>query len=292
VTGLLARRLARAAAAPLVFTHHTRFADYGHYLGPLAGPGAALADAYLARFWTACAAVIAPSTDLAVEIRARMQAPTHDRVHVIPTGVDVAAIGALPGLDPRPAAGWPADAIVAATLGRLAPEKSPMTILEAVARAADRVPLLRLDVVGGGPSEGELRERASRPDLAGRVYFTGRLPRTDALARLAGADLFAFASRTETQGLVLAEALAAGLPAVAVDGPGVRDSVRDGIDGTVVPAAPAESRAGRLADALVELALDASRRAEMAARARGDAARFAVEGRVAETEAVYRSLLG
>jgi glycosyltransferase involved in cell wall biosynthesis len=294
VTGLLARRLARAAAAPLVFTHHTRFADYGHYLGPLAGPGAALADAYLARFWTACAAVIAPSTDLAVEIRARMQAPTplHDRVHVIPTGVDVAAIGALPGLDPRPAAGWPADAIVVATLGRLAPEKSPMTILEAVARAADRVPLLRLDVIGGGPSEGDLRERASRPDLAGRVYFTGGLPRTDALARLAGADLFAFASRTETQGLVLAEALAAGLPAVAVDGPGVRDSVRDGIDGTVVPAAPAESRAGRLADALVELALDASRRAEMAAHARGDAARFAVEGRVAETEAVYRSLLG
>ena len=294
VTGLLARRLARAAAAPLVFTHHTRFADYGHYLGPLAGPGAALADAYLARFWTACAAVIAPSTDLAVEIRARLQAPTpmHDRVHVIPTGVDVAAIGALPGLDPRPAAGWPADAIVVATLGRLAPEKSPMTILEAVARAADRVPLLRLDVIGGGPSEGDLRERASRPDLAGRVSFTGGLPRTDALARLAGADLFAFASRTETQGLVLAEALAAGLPAVAVDGPGVRDSVRDGIDGTVVPAAPAESRAGRLADALVELVLDASRRAEMAARARGDATRFAVEGRVAETEAVYRSLLG
>jgi 1,2-diacylglycerol 3-alpha-glucosyltransferase len=291
VTGLLARRLARGAGAPLVFTHHARFADYGHYLGPLAGPGAALADAYLARFWTACSAVIAPSTDLAAEISARIRAPGRDRVHVIPTGIDVAAIGALPGVDPRPPAGWDADAIVVATLGRLAPEKSPMVILEAVAVAAVRVPALRLFVIGGGPSERELRERASRPDLAGRVHFTGGLPRTDALARLAGADLFVFASRTETQGIVLAEALAAGLTAVAVDGPGVRDSVRDGLDGIVVAAAPAESRAGRLADAIVELALDEPRRVEMAARARDDAARFAVEGRVAETEAVYRSLL-
>ena len=59
----------------------------------------------------------------------------------------------------------------------------------------------------------------------------------------AASDLFAFASRTETQGLVLAEALAAGLPAVAVEGPGVADSVRDGVDGRIVPAEPAATRA-------------------------------------------------
>src|SRR5918994_1176675 len=47
VPGLLARRLARAARAPLVFTHHTRFSHYGHYLGSLSRPGAALTDAYL-----------------------------------------------------------------------------------------------------------------------------------------------------------------------------------------------------------------------------------------------------
>jgi len=165
-----------------------------------------------------------------------------------------------------------------------------MTILEAMAVAAGRVPALRLLVIGGGPSEPELLERAARPDLAGSVQFTGGLPRTEALARLAGADLFVFASRTETQGLVLAEALAAGLPALAVDGPGVRDSVRDGVDGVVVPAAPAARRSERLADAIADLAFDPTRRAEMAGRAGGDAARFAVEGRVAETEAVYRSL--
>ena len=65
VTGLLARRLARSVRAPLVFTHHTRFADYAHYLGPLAVPGSRLTDAYLRGFWRSCAAIVAPSEDLA-----------------------------------------------------------------------------------------------------------------------------------------------------------------------------------------------------------------------------------
>jgi 1,2-diacylglycerol 3-alpha-glucosyltransferase len=286
VTGLMARRLAHAAGAPLVFTHHTRFADYGHYLGPLAGPGAAVTDAYLRAFWGSCAAIVAPSTDLAAEIRDRLGDERASRVRVIPTGVDVAGIRLLVPRDPRSAAGWPPEAIVVASLGRLAPEKSPMDVLEAVALAG-----LYLLVIGGGPSEGDLRARAGRPDLAGRVVFTGALPRPEALAAVAGADLFAFASRTETQGLVLAEALASGLPAVAVDGPGVRDSLRDGVDGMVVAAEPADGRATRLAAALAALAGDPDRRAAMATRARDDADRFSIDRRIDETEALYRSLV-
>lgn len=290
VTGVLARRLARAAGAPLVFTHHTRFADYHHYLGPLAGPGAAVTDAYLRAFWGACRAVIAPSTDLAAEIRERLP----DRagiVHVIPTGVDVEAISGLPAALPRERFGWPPESVVVASLGRLAPEKSPMTILEAVATAAVIEKRIRLMVVGGGPSEAELRARAGAPDLAGRVGFTGGLPRMQALAEVAGADLLVFASRTETQGLVLAEALAAGLPAVAVDGPGVRDSVRDGVDGIVVPADPAADRAARLGTALAALVADPARLATLAARAGGDADRFSLVRRIGETEALYSALL-
>ena len=289
LTGLLARRLSRAAGAPLVFTHHTRFADYGHYLGPLAGPGARATDAYLGAFWRACAAIVAPSTDLAAEIRRRLPHQRRGRVHVIPTGVDVAGLQALEPRDVGAVAGWPSDTVVVAWLGRLAPEKSPMDILDAVALADS--PRLRLLVVGGGPSEEELRRRSAAPDLAGRVWFTGGLPRLEALAMIAGADVFAFASRTETQGLVLAEALSAGLPAVAIDGPGVRDSVRDGIDGVVVAAEPAEGRVQRLAAALAQLADDEARRSEMAARARADADRFSIDRRADETEDLYRSLL-
>lgn len=290
VTGLLARRLARRADAPLVFTHHTRFADYGHYLGPLAGPGAGLTQSYLGRYWSACAAVIAPSSDLAAEIAERLPPSRRRRVHVIPTGVDVAGIRAVEAIDPRRTAGWPADAVVAVSLGRLAPEKSPMTVLDAVALAAARDPRLRLLVIGGGSSEGDLRRRAARPDLAARVAFTGMLPRAEALARLRGGDLFVFASRTETQGLVLAEALSAGLPAVAVDGPGVRDSVRDGVDGVIVGALPQAGRAERVAAAILALVGDEEGFRRMAERSAADAGRFSVEGRVAETEALYRAL--
>jgi glycosyltransferase involved in cell wall biosynthesis len=123
------------------------------------------------------------------------------------------------------------------------------------------------------------------------VAFTGALPRMEALARLAAADVFAFASRTETQGLVLAEALSGGLPAVAIDGPGVRDSVRDGVDGIVVDAEPGSSRAERLGAAIGELLSDPARRAEMAASARRDAGRFSVESRVAEMVGLYRGLV-
>lgn len=292
VSGVAARMLARASGAPLVFTHHTRFAEYGHYLGPLAKPGARLTDIYLRSFWRGCAAIIAPSADLAAEIRAHLPSDRAQRVHVIPTGIDVAAIGALTPIDPRPAAGWSPDDVVVGTLGRLAPEKSPELLLEAVAIAAASMPGLRLLSVGGGPSLADLRLRAARHDLAGRVSFTGARPRMEALARVAGADLFGFSSRTETQGLVLAEALASGLPAVAVEGPGVRDSIRDGVDGIVVADDPAESLAQRLAAALLSVASNRGRRAAMGDRARDDADRFSVQRRVGEVVGLYSRLTG
>ncbi|HJP70230.1 MAG TPA: glycosyltransferase [Candidatus Limnocylindria bacterium] len=284
VTGLLALRLARATRAPLVFTHHTRFADYGHYLGPLAPIGMAGVEAYLSRFWHACAAVIAPSHDMAAAITDRGGAR---RIEVIPTGVDVDAIRGAVAVDVRATSGWPADAVVVASLGRLAPEKSSHVVLDAVAGVED----LRLLVIGGGPSEAALRQRAERPDLAGRVAFTGALPHPDALARLKGADLFAFASRTETQGLVLAEALAAGLPAVAVEGPGVADSIRDGVDGIIVPAEPQASRADRLGATLATLVHDRDARARMAADAAEGAQRFDIGRRIGQVEELYRSMV-
>jgi glycosyltransferase involved in cell wall biosynthesis len=195
----------------------------------------------------------------------------------------------LTPIDPRTEPGWPPDALVVASLGRLAPEKSPEVLVDAVALAAARLPSLRLTIIGGGQSEQPLRARVARHDLAGRVHMTGAVPRLEALARLAGADLFLFTSRTETQGLVLAEALSAGLPAVAVDGPGVAESVRDGVDGIVVAHGPAGSLLDRLADAIVAMA-DPSRRAAMAERARADADRFAVDHRVGQAEELYERL--
>lgn len=213
-------------------------------------------------------------------------------MRAVPTGIDVAAIARLTPLDPRPSAGWPADALVVASLGRLALEKSVGLLVDAFAYAAARDPRLRLLLLGEGPARPALERRAAEADLSGRVLITGLLARTTALATLAAADLFAFASRTETQGLVLAEALASGLPVVAIDGPGVRDSVREGVDGLVVAAEPADDRAGRLGEEILQLAADAPRRAVLAAAARDGAARFDASIRIGEMVALYRDLIG
>jgi 1,2-diacylglycerol 3-alpha-glucosyltransferase len=196
----------------------------------------------------------------------------------VPTGIDVAAIRRLPRVNPRRLAGWPDDALVVASLGRLAPEKSIEQLVAAFERAARRVPRLRLLLIGGGSAEEWLRRRAGD-----RMHLTGVLPRLDALSLLKGADAFAFASRTETQGLVLAEALACGLPVVAVRGPAVAESVRDGIDGRIVAEA-------ELADAMVDLAASGESRREMAAAAIAGADRFDTAHRIAQIESVYREV--
>ncbi|HET7520762.1 MAG TPA: glycosyltransferase [Candidatus Limnocylindria bacterium] len=291
VSGLMARRLAQRLQAPLVFTHHTRFGDYGHYLGPLATAGRRAGEAYLRDFWGGCAGIVAPGSELAEEIRAALGDPARPVVRAIPTGVDVAGIRAIPPGDVRAEHGWPADTTVAVSLGRIAPEKSVTVLVEAFATAAARDPKLRLLLVGGGPSEAAIRNRAAQPDLAGRVAVTGLLPRREALARVRGGDLFVFASRTETQGLVLCEALAAGLPVVALSGPGVADSVRNGVDGVVVPRPDAPHEAGALAHAILRLAGDAEGRAAMGAAAAEGAKRFDVPQRIGQVVDLYRELL-
>lgn len=293
VSGVMARAIARRSGAPLVFTHHTRFGDYGHYLGPLAGASRRAVAAWLGAWWAGCAAIVAPSDDLAREIRAALGERPRPTVRVIPTGIDVAAIAALPEGHPRRRAGWqPGESLVLASLGRVAREKSVDVLVDAFVRASRRQPRLRLLLVGGGPAESEVRARAAGAGIADRVHVTGRLPRMEALALVKACDVFVFASQTETQGLVLAEALAGGLPVVALQGPGVAATLRDGIDAVIVPAEPAATRGERLGAAAGALAADGPRRTRMGVRALEGATRFDAQTRVAEVAELYRDLLG
>src|SRR5260370_15189472 len=133
------------------------------------------------------------------------------------------------------------------------------------------------------------REAASRRALAARlpsaprVQFLGARPHDALLVCYQAADLFLFASETETQGLVLAEAAACGLAAVAVAAPGCDEVVRDGVTGML-----AKPETTALAEAAIGLLLDHERRAAMAARARAVAEReFDVRLQIDRTLAVY-----
>jgi len=186
---------------------------------------------YVTAYANRCACVIAPSH--AVADRLRSQGVTA-RIEVITTGaIDP---GVFEHLDPtgvRTEFGLAPDVPLFVTASRLAPEKSVHLVLEAFARIAARRPGALL-IIGGGPEEAHLRTRARELGLGDRAVFTGLLAHGRALECIAAGDVFLYASQTETQGLVVAEAMAAGLPVVAVDAGGVSEAVQDGTSGFLV----------------------------------------------------------
>lgn len=157
----------------------------------------------------------------------------------------------------------PANEAIAITISRLSREKDCGTLLRAVAIARDRVPDLRLRIVGDGDQSPTLRHQAARLGLGGRVEFLG--DRNDVPRLLAESGLYVSASLTEGISLTLLEALAVGLPVVATDVGGNREIVGDGAFGRLV--APRSPQ--RLADAIVDMCESRNRWAEWGGAGRG-----------------------
>jgi glycosyltransferase involved in cell wall biosynthesis len=229
---------------PIIFTHHTRYEDYTHYV-PFSDAMREVAIQIPTHFANLCDGVIAPSESIARVIRKRgVTAP----MTVIPTGIDVQAFASADGARFRKRLNIPADAIVVGHVGRLAQEKNLGYLAEGVARFLAREPRARFLVVGDGPAREELKEVFDRQGVAERLLLAGK--RTGRVLREAyrAMDVFAFASQSETQGMVVAEAMAAGAPVVALNASGVREVVRDGSNGFLLPAdAPPEAFADALA---------------------------------------------
>jgi 1,2-diacylglycerol 3-alpha-glucosyltransferase len=278
--GPAARRLARRLRRPLVFTYHTRYEKYAHYVPLRRTLVEAAALRLSTRFAERADAVIAPSAVIRDELLARgVRTP----IAVVPTGVDLVRFSpgeataprAMLGLDPR-------DPLVL-YVGRLDREKSTDRILLAFDRIASTVPRARLLLVGQGTQAEALRALARRLPVGDRIQFAGVRPHDVLASYYRAADVFVFASETETQGLVLAEAAACGLPAVAVSAPGCAEVIGDGETGILTKATPAA-----LAEAVIDLLLDPDRRRALGRRAREIAEReFDVRLQIDRTLAVY-----
>src|SRR6266581_775683 len=263
--GPAARRLAAKAGRPIVFTYHTRYEKYAHSVPLPERLVAALAVRLSCRFADATDLVVAPSGHIAHVLTSRgVRAP----VVVVPTGVDLDRFRPGDREAARRGLGLPPDAPICLYVGRLDREKSVERIIEAFASIAEAVSGARLLLVGQGSHAGPLERRAAASRARERIHFVGGVARGELPPYYQAADLFLFASETETQGLVLAEAHACGLPAVAVRASGVDEVVRDGETGLLTKAAP-----GELADAAIGLLLDRDRREAMGGAARVAAAR-------------------
>jgi glycosyltransferase involved in cell wall biosynthesis len=219
--GDTALRIAAAHDLPIVTTHHTMYEQYTHYV-PVQFPVFERFVVHMAtEYANLCQHVIAPSQSVADVLTQRGVTTT---ITVIPTGIDLSAFGQGDGGAWRAKLNMLAGAFVVGTVGRLAPEKNLGFLAEAVAAFLLRHSGARFLVVGSGPSRATLEQVFAQHGLEDRLHFTGSLQGQELIDAYHAMDVFAFASKSETQGMVLAEALAAGRPVVALDAPGARET--------------------------------------------------------------------
>jgi glycosyltransferase involved in cell wall biosynthesis len=281
--GAAAVRLARRRSVPLVFTHHTMYDEYVHYAPGPAWALRPMVRAYTVGFANRCDCVIAPSHALQARLRAQ---GVHGRIEVLSTAaLDPELISSLDPSWVRSTFRLPPALPLLVTASRLAREKSVDLVLRAFARVVQTRDACLL-VVGGGPEEGTLQRLAEDLHLGTRVVFAGMQSHRRTLECMAAADIFVFGSQTETQGLVVIEAMAAGTAVVAVNAGGVAEAVRGGEAGVLVPPVP-----DALAESMVNLLDNAPLRQRLAARAKEAASEYAVPALTRRLVEIYQSLL-
>ena len=278
--------LARRLGVPVVETYHTYFEHYFHHYVPFL-PQRALR--YLARRFTRsqCTqvdAVISPSKPMAEALRAY---GIDTRIEVLPTGLDAGRFAEVDGgkfrvqhaIDPaRP---------VALYVGRVAHEKNIDFLFRMLQRLRARVPNVLLVVAGEGPALAHCRSEVARLNLNDSVLFVGYMDRDRGLLECyRAADCFVFASRTETQGLVLLEALAQGTPVVSTAVMGTID-VLAGMQGAIV----ANENEAEFAVAVAGVLQDKAKRSVLSLAALADARRWSSRAMAQRLASFYDNVL-
>ncbi len=237
LVGGTALRIAHTHQLPLVYTHHTKYEDYTHNV-PGDSPALKRFVQNLAtNYANACDHVIAPSESMMKTIRARgVTTP----VSVVPTGVKLASFAADNGTAMRKEIGIPESAFVVGHLGRLTKEKNIPFLMQCIIEFVKSCPAERQAcclVFGAGPLREEVEKQFASHGLSDRLYLYGVIDKQRVPDAYHAMDVFAFASQSETQGMVLTEAMASGVPVVAVDAPGVREVLKDRQNGRLLQTA-------------------------------------------------------
>jgi len=227
-----ALREARRQNCPICFTHHTLYERYTHYVPFDSELIRNLAIHLSTEYANLCDGVIAPSKSIADTIKKRgVDTP----IKVIPTGIDLEFFQSGNRRGFRQKHGLGQDAPVVGHVGRLAEEKNLQYLARSVILAFKNEPHARFLVVGNGPEQQTIKKQFHDSGLQKQLITAGELSGQALADAYAAMDSFAFASTSETQGLVLAEAMASGKPVIALDAPGAREVVKDGHNGILLP---------------------------------------------------------
>ena len=235
--GSFARIIAKQFNIPLVHTYHTMYEDYIHYItkGYFAGPSRKIVE-YLTNFYCNQTA-----TELIVPTK-----KTYDlfkkkyhyirNVHIIPTGIEIERFysenfGDQELDELRGKLGISKKDFTILYVGRLGKEKSVEVLIESHHDLVKKYKNVKLIIVGDGPDMEHYKNVVKKAKVEEDVIFTGKVPWVEICKYYQLADVFATASKTETQGLTVIEAMAASLPVIAVDDESFRNVIVDGLNG-------------------------------------------------------------
>jgi glycosyltransferase involved in cell wall biosynthesis len=226
---------AKHIGIPCIATYHTFFEEYLHHYVPVLprSIGRFVAKHFTRSQCRDVRGLIAPSEPMREVLRAYGVATP---IHVLPTGLPADRFRAGEGANFRKLIGIAADRPLVTYVGRVAHEKNIEFLVKVFAAVRAKIPNALLVIAGEGPARESLRQLVARMGFADDVRFVGYLDRkTTLLDCYAAANVFVFASRTETQGLVLLEAMAQGTPVVSTAELGTKFVLKDGAGALVVP---------------------------------------------------------
>ena len=277
IVGAEAARFSEELDIPLVFTFHTMYHEYTHYfLGMDNELVKQIVRKSVRDFANRADHIIAPSpavVDLLPDYG------INKPVEILPTPVDIDQFKPRP----KPLLDNP-DRIRLIYVGRVAKEKNLDFLLQVFARVAAQDERLEMLLVGGGPSLDDLKKLARHLGIENKITFTDMVPFERVVDELSMADLFIFSSTSETQGLVVLEAMAAGLPLVMVESKALLYFVNPGQDCVVVPEKEEE-----MAAAILSLINDPDRLRAMGKAARSNAEKYSVPALTSRLLDVYQA---
>ncbi|MEW5826853.1 MAG: glycosyltransferase [Candidatus Bipolaricaulota bacterium] len=274
---------ARRHGLPHVQTYHTYLSHYRHYIPRPLRPSVRSAERYSALLCNHCTLITVPTPSIRDELcKFGVRRP----IRVLPFGPDLRDYEGQAVWEPRRALAVDESAPLFLYAGRVAPEKNLLFLLNGFARVREQLEAATLVFAGDGPMRKQLEDAAAQLGISGSVRFAGFLDRPRLVDLYRESDVFLFASKTETQGLVLVEAMAAGTPAVAVRAMGVRDVVEDGWNGFLVP-----EEEDAFAERAVFLATNPALTQQLAVGARATAERMSLQNGVRGLVEVYEEAL-
>ncbi len=253
--GRTAVHLSRKFHIPLVFTYHTRYEQYASCYTKGICKLDRIMPLYLHGFLKRCSFVFAPTAGMRNYLTDICHVPA-ENTGILPTGIERRNFDVAPETAAEIRRRYGAEHMpLLLTVSRMAGEKNVSFLLESLARVkALYGKPFRMLMVGDGPDKKALEERGRQLGLQENLVFTGTIPNERIAAYFKAADGFLFASKTETQGIVVLEAFAGATPVIAVRASGVEDLVDDGANGFLT-GEDTEEYAGKVADFLEE-ALD------------------------------------